>query len=199
MSVYRRYFAIKDAATLAAIDLLLSKKNFYRQALEAISKDVGAHEIYYDQRNGDFAGFSFNGTPDKAHWRKVSGEVYYPKKGSKSGKALAVKIEAMPVPAQVNTALSDHGLDIGHFGCLTVGLKFYRPQICGSPSAGWFAVVPWMDVNPEDLETYKHEKVSCKRLDGNYDHLLWTPPIEWVEVKEWEVKKAMDEAKAVGV
>ena len=102
----------------------------------------------------------------------------------------------MPVPAQVNTALSASGLNVGHFGCLTVGLTFYSPQICGSPAAGWFAVVPWMDVNPEDLETYKHEKVSCKGLDGNYEHLLWTPPAEWVEVKEWEVRKAMDEAKA---
>lgn len=68
--------------------------------------------------------------------------------------------------------------------------------ICGSDKAGWFASVPWRDEDPQVLAEYITERDAGTRGHGELDHLLWVPPPEWVEIKEWELKKAMAEAKS---
>ena len=197
MSVYFRYFKILAAQPPPAIKALVDERAEYELAIKAIAKEVGANESFFYDRRGEFAGFGFEVSPDKAHWRKVKGgHIFYPKKSSPVGKALLKKIDQFQVPERINSALKLVGMEPGHFGVLSVGLAFYNPSICGSSKKGWFAVVPWMDVDPDKLEEYRRERSSGKAGSGNYDHLLWTPPAEWVEVKKWEVERAIEGVEA---
>ncbi|GAB3380871.1 hypothetical protein NCG89_00895 [Spongiibacter taiwanensis] len=193
MSVYYRYFKVLDAATTQAIESLVDQRNQYQQSIHEISKAVGASDTYFYDRAHGFAGFGFSETPDKTLWRKIKGgDIFYPKKSSKAGKALANRIEALSRPKSVHTALSTAGIETGPFGVLMDGLRCYSATVCGSQKKGWFAVIPWMDIDPRLLEEYRAERASGISGNGNYEHLLWTPPEEWVEVKKWEVERAIE-------
>lgn len=193
MSVYRRYFQIKDEATLAKIDAIWLVRSVYRDGLEKIKAAIGSNAIHTYVRDGRIAGFGFESTPDLAVFKKVDSGVYYPKKSNKAGKAICAEISKLKAADSLNAVLDSTGMH--HNFCMSEGLTFYSASICGSEKAGWFAVVPWKDEDPAVLEQYKADRDAGIRGCSELDHLLWTPPAEWVEVKEWECKKAMDEAR----
>lgn len=198
MSIYLRYFQILDAATLAAIKETWEIRKAYRDALDKVKESIGAESVYFYSRHGGVAGFGFNSLPDLSVFKKVEGQIYYPKRSTKHGKAICLQIEALKKPGRIDDVLKISGLYPDF--CLTgeatrAGIRMYSASICGSDKAGWFAVVPWKDEDPAVLEKYKADRDAGICGSAELDHLLWTPPSEWVEVKEWEVKKAMEEAK----
>lgn len=198
MSVYRRYFQIKDSATLTKIEEIWTVRDAYNKGLKNIKESIGADQTFTYSRTGLIAGFKFSGTPDLSVFKKVDTGCYYPKKSNKSGKAICAEISKLIPPERIGDALKVSGL-FPYF-CLAgegtrMGFRMYSASICGSDKAGWFAVVPWKDEDPAVIEQYKADRDAGIRCCFELDHLLWTPPAEWVEVKEWEVKKAMDEAK----
>lgn len=190
---YLRYFDMKDGPTAQRLAELIALRDIYMAALNVIKNEIGADNIYTYQQGGRLCCFKFSKNPGPDFKKMESG--FLPKKTTKSGKVLAERIAAIPVPPSVHSCLEVVGMGDGHW-CLQDGLTIYNASICGSPKAGWFAVIPWMDVDPKVLEQYRKDREAGTHGNGNYDHLLWTAPAEWVEVKEWEMKKAMDDARA---
>lgn len=194
MDVYRRYFEIKDAATLARINEILTSRRAHKAAIVALRDRLGAVSVYWNDQ-GQIAAFEFEQKPDLSAWKEVGGN-YMPRLNTKAGKAIQAMIDELgDPPGAIHDALRVAGLSVGL--CLVGNGKGYRPSICGfeGEAARWFAVVPWYDEQPETLERYKEERAAGTRMSCNLDHLLWTPPAEWVQLKEWEVKKAIDDAK----
>lgn len=199
MNVYYRYFQIKDEATLAKIDVMFAARKAQSEGADKIKEQIGAKSVYFYSRGGSLAGFGFDSTPDLAVFKKVENDIYYPKKSTKAGKDICAQISKLPKVEPIDDALKVSGLH--PFFCLSgeatrSGFRMHSASICGSDKAGWFAVVPWRDEDPKVLEEYKAERSAGTRGRSELDHLLWTPPAEWVEVKEWEMKKALDEAKS---
>jgi len=195
MSVYRRYFKILDAATLAEIERLWQLREKYMSALREIKEELGAQDVHTYSNSGHLAGFGFEKTPDAAVYRSPERGIFYPKKSSKVGKEICKKIDAISRPKQIEEALRVTGLVPGFSGALNEGMTFYSSTIAGGPAIGWFASIPWCDVDPAELEKYRANNEMEKR-SGSMNHLCWEPPVEWEEIKEWQIKKAFEDAKA---
>lgn len=197
MNVYYRYFQVKDEPTLTAIADLLDKNLAYKKELMQVQNDVGASGVYR-YASGGFAGFTFEEEPDANIFKKIKNNLYAPKVSTTKGRALDERITSLGVPQRVNDCLLMSGLypDFCLSGAGSQrGIVMYSASICGSEKAGWFAVVPWRDEDPSTIEIYKKENAAGTRHSAELDHLLWSPPTEWVEIKKWEVEKAIEDAK----
>ncbi|MEN6544479.1 MAG: hypothetical protein ABFE07_00385 [Armatimonadia bacterium] len=193
MSVYKRYFEIKDAATLAKIDQILADQEAYNEGLKKIKEDICATQVFTYSRSGRLAGFAFASPHDLSDFKRVGG-AWLPKKNTSVGRAIWKQINRLKCPGTLDDALSVSG--IFHELCLTDGSMGYGASICGSKTKKrWFAVVPWRDVDPKEMEQYKADNAAGNRYCAALDHLQWVPPAEWVEMKEWQLLKAMDELK----
>ena len=182
MRVYQRYFRIGDAETLVAIDRLFSVRDQYNKAIHAIKDEIGAESVYQNQSTKHLVGFGFSEQPSLSLYREVRNGIFYPKKGSKFGKQLCKKIDALHKPASFKSVLKHTS-----FGEIIVGDRIYFSAPFGSEKSGWFAQVPWQDVPQSELEQYKKDRAAGTHRNMTLDHLLWTPPAEWVEVKESDV------------
>lgn len=200
-TVYRRFFEIKDAATLARINELRDKRSAYNKQALDFTAEIGAETAY--TRSERISGFDFKSEPDLKVW-KEGRDGWVPRLNTKGGKAMQARIDDLNKrhePEPLDNALTIAGLNPGFPVLLEqrngrgVG---YRVGICGFPgeAARWFAGVPWRDKDPAKLAEYKTQREGERHhWSSELDHLLWTPPAEWVEVKEWEVQKALDEYK----
>lgn len=185
MTIYRRYFEIKDAKTLDAINEIMVVREEYLDALIVIQKEAGADNAQTYNRSLLFAGFGFDCNPDKEHWKKSKG-LWLPKLKSKEGRALNDRIESLTKPETFSALLKSHGLPTDFSDGIMEGLTLHYSSICGSKENGWFVSVPWKDVDPAEFD--KEESSECPSL---LLLLKWmTLPAEWVEVKEWQVLKA---------
>ncbi len=196
MNTYRRYFAIKDAATIETIEAIMDEKIAYGKAINEIGKEVGAKQAW-QTTEGSFYGFDFEETPDRSLWKQTRHkDAWKPKLSSRAGKALSKRIGDIPKPRMAEDALEPHGLRGGFSGGMFVGTKVLLVTIAGSSEKGWFVSLPWQDRNPAEIEQYKKDREQKKQFDSTLDHLCWTPPAEWEEVKEWQVLKALDNEAA---
>lgn len=116
-----------------------------------------------------------------------------PRKNAPEGKALIAEISALPKAESMQNALKVVGLYPGR-PALFEGNRWYGPTMGGFPSKGvYFVDVPWRDEDPAVLAAYRADRDAGNCGDAELDHLLWTPPVEWEEIKEWQVKKEWDE------
>lgn len=193
MSVFRRFFEIKDSMTLNEIDRLMSERDRYARQVEEIRTEIGAKASCFsrDYKSIWCTGFKFDVEPDRAVFKKVDHRTYYPKKKGKEGRELAKRVEAIPNPTWVASALEVAGVYNTPFGVFMDGLTIYFASVCGSREAGWFAIIPWKEVDPDDLDHYKKTRTEGGHKNDLLEHLQWTPPAEWVEMREWQVDKAL--------
>lgn len=195
MSVYYRYFRIKDEATNASIKEYFKRAKVYAEHITEIVKSVGATGARQYNGSGSFAGFIFpkGHVVDMTIYKETkTGKSYLPKKNCKAGKELWKLINAMKPPGDIDNSLSVVGhSEIAFFH----GMRLYRNSVCGAPKCGYFAVIPWQDIDPKILADYKKDSAGGLCCDGELDHLQWVPPVEWEEIKEWELKKELAEAR----
>lgn len=192
--IYRRYFRIKDAKTLEAIRQIRFNRDLYNIMLRAVIEKIGAENAWTNEEC--LTGFSFpkGHEVDRRIFKPAGDNRWLPKKTVPEGKELWHTILSAPFPLSLRTALGEADLSTSRF-CLSDGGRIYGCTVCGHESVGWFAIVPWTDVDPADLEQYRKDRDEGSRGDGDLDHLLWTPPVEWDEVKEYVVDKAIAEAQ----
>lgn len=193
MNVYRRYFHILDTETRAEINRLWAIRKAYTDGLLEIQESIGAKELHHYTRDGTIAGFGFDKTPDLDVFKRVNGGLYMPRKSNSKGKMIQSQIDAFTRPADINDALKT--VIPTHRFSLHYGLVFYNCAVFGMPENHWYASVPWAEVDPAELNKYRADHEAGKQRESNFEHLLWTPPREWAEVKEWAAQRAIDEAK----
>lgn len=200
--IYRRYFEIKDADTLARIAELQSARMAYNKAALEFIKEIGAKNA--STRNERISGFEFNDTPDLTIW-KDGRDGWVPRLNTNGGKSMRARMDALNdrhKPEPLANALTIAGLITG---CPAVfdagGGVAYLVGVCGfsGDNSRWFASVPWFDEDPAKLAEYKAQRADEEtrtHWSSELDHLCWEAPAEWVEVREWEVQKALDEHNA---
>jgi len=186
MNIYYRFFRILDAETVTKLNDLFDQRISYREKLQKLEDQLGAIDLYVKTRTGILAGFGFDQAPDSKKFKKVDAG-YMPKLSTKFGKEFYASLAEIKVPAEINTALKEK-IPTYLFSMMN-GLNFYSCSVFGRKNL-WFVNVPWADIDPKKLDDYK----VGHNGDNNMDHLMWTKPDEWVEVKEWEAKRDIDQA-----
>jgi hypothetical protein len=197
MSVYRRYFRITEGPMVDEIDRLQDLLGVAAVHADKVAKQVGG-EFKTWQSSGHFAGFTFKETPCQKTYRLLKKHgLWVPRKNTPEGKEVWAAIDQVPLPAPTDSALKLADLS-ANFPALFDGGKWYAPNLWGygKPVSVWFVSVPWLDVDPADLEAYKAERDAKTRRDTNLDHLTWTAPEGWVEVKRWQIEKEAEEIDA---
>lgn len=197
MSVYKRYFRFTSGPVADEIDRLQDLAVAAAVEADKVAKQVGG-EFKTWQSHGGFAGFTFKETPCQKTYRFLKKHgLWVPRKNTPEGKEVWSAIEQLELPAPVDSALKLVDLT-PNFPALMHGGKWYAPTLWGfgKPVSVWFVGVPWMDVNPAELDAYKIERDAKTRRDSNLDHLSWTVPEDWTEVKHWQVEKEAEEINA---
>lgn len=194
-NVYYRFFSLaKDSETLTKIRAHVDKINNKVALATAIGNEFGAKEAVFVDSFKVF-GFKFDETPDTSLWKRTKHHnAWSPKLSTKAGKALAQRLKDLPDIGYMEDCLLDRGLKGGFSGAFQAGLTFYPVSVVGKGDGSdeWFVRMAWQDLDPEELDAYKaDEQTHSLRMD----YLLWTPHESWVEVKEWEVKKALESNK----
>jgi hypothetical protein len=193
MNVYKRFFEVKTGQFFEAVQ---NQHRVNREAITQYTKiadQIGASKALYIS-DVKLVGFYFDEKPDRHLYKKAPGtsNVWWPKKNTKFGKDLNKQIGEVKTIAQgellKSIGLSAHGeMCDGHYmyGSQVVYLPSTKP-VC-------YVVTPWKDEDPEKLEQYKIDCAEKKVFSSDLEHLLWEAPAEFVEVKEWQARKAIDE------
>lgn len=191
MNVYRRYFKIpKTSPFFARITEISEQHQKYREGLEQIKKEVGAKSVYTYNHDASFAGFGFEPPADSKIWTKKKDGAQRPKTATKEGRALLKRISDLGRPSKLMDAFEGCGIDRMNWNVQS-GMAFYNCGMAFMRDQYLFLTVPWFDADPAEIELHK----SGKEKSGNIEHILWNPPIDWAEVKEWEMKRDIDQAK----
>ncbi|MFJ7315077.1 hypothetical protein ACIQVE_20405 [Pseudomonas sp. NPDC098747] len=196
MSVYKRYFRITEGPMVDEIARLQDLRSDTADAFRVLGDQYGAEDVFTWPRTGAFAGFKFpkGSKPDEKLFRLMKKERLWIPRKTGAGKAIWPIIERLPQVAPVENALHLVGLtpnvpSLVHHG------RWYSPQLWGfgSPINVWFVSVPWLDVDPAELAQYQIDRAAGTHYDGNFEHLSWSMPKDWFEVKEWQVLKESEE------
>lgn len=190
MPVYYRHFRVTSGALVDRIQELKAAKDAAMGAYTALRDEVGAQQVHA-WGDGSFAGFSF-AKPDRNIYREGRG-AWLPKKNCAEGKALWAKINRLPKVPGAQHALETAGLG-GDVPVLFGDGFAWRATLCGFYDSNiWFVKVPWKDAEPGAIDEYLKQKADGIRWCADLEHLLWTPPAEWQEIKEWEFMKEWEE------
>lgn len=199
MSVYKRFFRVTSGPMVEEIDRLFELRFAAGELYEKLRVKYGAKEVRTWEHSGAFAGFAFEAIPDDSIYCRVPKHhgMWRPRKNVPAGKAIWAEIKQLPEPSPVEHALRLVGLEPGLPMLMDAG-RWYAPTLWGygTPRNVWFVSVPWKDVDPDKLASYKAEKAEGKCFDRDLDALSWEPPVGWEEVKRWQVEKEHDEIKA---
>lgn len=203
MNVYIRYFEVKDESVLSKLaEFGDEARRVMREWQQQFSPD--GLEVYFYE-SGAFAGFKpREGCPlpeGSALTKPDKNGLRSPKKTTDAGKRLIERVNALPKRFPLaEDLLGDFGLKarvpIIVDASRGVGYRC-RAYFLGNVSA-LYVSVPWYDEDPEKLRNYRIDRAAEKATrSGVLDHLLWTPPETWREVKEWEMKRALEEHNAI--
>lgn len=190
MNVYRRYFKIETGPVIEAVKEIEQINNVAHEEYTKILKKIGAEDGYY-HRGRRLVSIIFKDAPDSALYRK-NDSGWYPKKNCKEGKALAKRIESIKTKSPKEAL---HVLGLSSTPSLFGGGRAYyntTTVIPDTPPIAYISV-PWYDEDPEVMRQYQKDKAAGKHMCVNYDSILWRPTADMVEVKKWEVDRAIDE------
>lgn len=193
MSLYFRFFRCTSGLLLEEIQWLIKQRDEAGKAYQAFAEEIGAEGVRVWTRGG-IAGFAFDTEPDQGAWKKRNKNgLYWPRKNTPPGKDLWKQIEALPAYPSVQQALQV--VDLSGFAPVMIeGSKGYAPVVFGFPAKGvLFVRLPWRKVEPSEIERYLNERRAGSRWSVELEHLLWEPPADLVEVKEWQVLKEQEE------
>lgn len=198
MSSYNRHFRVTTGPLMDAARAIRQERREAFEVCDKLCKELSA-DSFNTYRDGRFAGFVFSKQPDPSVWKQPNQfGLYWPRKNTKGGKELMQRIAALPRLRDLNDSLEAVGL-IPHHPVLFFSGHALISTAFGSPELGvMFVRVPWRDEDPQSLADYKAQRDSTNRTrwSADLDHLLWEPPAELIEVKEWEVQKEIEELNA---
>lgn len=191
-----RYFRITEGPVVDEVRRIIAKRKELSELYVEFEKRIGAKGTRIYNHSGKVAGFEFEEAPSNDVWRKPDRDgLYLPRKNSPTGKVLHKEIEALPRLPAIQDALKLVNLP-PHSPIVFAEGRAYFASLYGFPAKGvLFVRVPWRDVDPERLAQYRREKAERTHFNAEYEHAMWTPTPEMVEVKEWEVLKEMDEGE----
>ena len=193
MEKYTRYFKVTEGALIKAIkECREINKKADAEYVEILSK-LGADKTYY-VRGTRLVAMTFPEAPDSKVFKKNKNtkDGWYPKKNCKAGREIAKALESVKTMDQgdclkVFDLSSGPRIISGGFGyCATLVVIPSEPMVA-------FVTVPWFDEDPEVIEQYKKDRDAGKSRRHDIDAILWKPAPEMTEIKEWEVKKAIQE------
>lgn len=195
-----RYFTLDpDGPTYARIMEIEAQRKAGHAAIMAFIKKHRVSQMYGDNPLNYCFDFKTAAEADPKKWAKSNRPrgVYYfvPKRNTPEGKALRAELDELPsIPAH-KEAVSVCGLD--NVWSLSEGDRIYGSFFTYIHFDAKVAVlkVPWRETDPSDLAAYKRDKEAGIRGDTDLDHLLWEPPADLHEVKEWEALKLIDGLK----
>lgn len=194
MNIYKRHFRVDSGPVIEATRRIHEERQASLSAIKELINSVGAEDAKVS-KSGAVLGFTFKGSPDNKTWKLTKRGWYWPKLNSNAGRDLAKRIKSLPTYPDFDSALTEAGLH-PHSPALIdewKGIGHY-PTLTGHPDIGvWFVNVPWRDIDADELEQYKKERAAGTRFCLSMDHLLWAPPAEFKEVKEWQVLKELEE------
>lgn len=175
--VYRRFFEVVEGEFLKNVEQAIAINHSAMDAYMEIAKEIGAHSDRYYASEKNLIGFYFDKKPGDTY-KRVGPGAFYPKRNNKPGKALHERIAAIQV---CNTYdYSPLGLAEDGRWVIVYGGTAYSCSTTFLPKTKRvFVAVPWQDNDPD-----KHDRNP---------HMLWTPASHMVEMKEWEVQRAIDE------
>ncbi len=165
-----KHFKITEESTLNDIESCLNSVQVRNEAIVELCNKLGSTEALQYQRGG-IAAFKFNEAPCKKSWKKVK-HGYLPKAKSDELKLMS----DLPEVTSFNDVIKKYGLGdemiIGEPKAGGMGFPMHSSYIRGNRKTNFYAVsVPYkgdfnIDIHPSLLE-----------------------------IKEWEVIKALDEGK----
>lgn len=193
MNKYNRYFKVTEGALIEAVKECRANNKKANKEYEALLKKIGAEENYY-VRDHRLVAVTFKDAPDPKVFKRNTNtkDGWYPKKNCKAGKEIAQAIESIKVTNE-DDCLEIVGLSSGPR--MFFAGYCYRATLVVIPKDALeiYISVPWYDEDPAVLEQYKVDRAAGNEFDSCKDAILWEPTPEMTEVKEWEVKKAIQE------
>lgn len=192
LSVYRRYFRVKTGPLMVAVTKAREiNANAHKDYLKLL-EEYGAEPQYYtaSSTNKKLIAMCFESEPDRYLFKKVKRTSgWYPKKNNSHGKQIADRFEAIETR---NESCLDV-VDLDNFARITCNGRAYRSVMVVIPSdpVVLYISVPWYDVDPEELKAYKADTTNS--YDHNILAVMWEPDEHMIEVKSWEMDKAITE------
>lgn len=196
MSMYQRYFRVTSGPLLEKAREIETQREQARAEMIAFVNEIGAdNALHY--RNGGCAGFKFKSSPDKKVWKQPNSfDAYMPRKNTAEGRAMQERIKALPAITPVADAIEVIGLE-ANCPVLIEGRVGHCSTLTGSAHLGvLFVGVPWRDVSPEQIASYRQENEAGRSFSMEMEHLCWKPSADMVEIKRWELDKEVDELNA---
>lgn len=187
-NVYNRYFKVVGGKLGELLLAQLEHQHQYIRFAEAIGKGLGASKIHTHPDTGEFLGFEFDKPVNLAPGKWLDrGKYLYPKKNPfKSFWRELNKIGAsVPKDVLKEFGLLPNGwLQDGEysFGCSIVG--FYTKQL-------FWVVVPSRHFGDSTMNSARAAK-AAGMPDTDPVRMLWTPPMDWVEVTQTEYLNEWD-------
>lgn len=187
--VYYRHFRVDSGPLIDEVNRIIQTNEEAAPQWRELYTELGAVGAEFSD-SGNVLCIEFEQEPDRKIWR-VCRSGYMPKKNCKAGRALAERFKAMPRYVNVSSALSTIGL---HDGLALIDATygyFTRLAVAGGVC---FVRVPWRDVPAAEMAEYIKNELS---FNCSMEHLQWTPPAEFVELKEWEFLRDLEQMTGV--
>jgi len=200
-----RYFRITDPVALQRIADVAAERERNLETLHEFMREVGADQIRVNNFNGNLACVEFpNDTPPNGAWRRMK-YGWVPRRNTKAGRELGQRWRYLPSLPELAAVLKHYGNAHEGMGVLMEGRYFARPQVIGWEEANvFYLVMPWTATQAEidEYRAHREEVARAERegrkldktsWDADLEFHLWTPPAEFVEVREWEFIKEKEE------
>lgn len=186
MTIRKRYFRVDSGLLIDEIEKIRVQRNAAAEAFRILQPAIGAVEAKF-WPDGSFACLVFENAPDAEVYRHT-GHGWVPKKNCAAGKALWEDIKKLPPCPGYQAALKCVGLRTEVPGVVDEDEGIgYWPVMGGFPAKKiWFVEVPWRDVDPAEMAQYIADNKAGKRCCSTFEYLRWTPPADWVEIKQWQ-------------
>ncbi len=190
MNVYRRFFKVTSGDMISKIKEIKEVNKAAMKKYKLFLKKIGAKEQFYI-RDERMVGILFDGEPDRHLFKKVH-NGWWPKKNTKKGKEMNKELEAIKTIPE-NSCLRLVGLS--ESPSIFLAGKCYFATMVAIPSDPPVILlnIPWYDENPEKIKKYIEDKKKGVHHNCNMDAILWKPPPEMAEIKEWEYMKNIDD------
>jgi hypothetical protein len=163
-----KYFKITEQSALDDIELALQSIEERDLAVKSLADKLGAYDCL-QYTHGGIAAFKFYSTPDKLVWKKVK-HGFLPRSKTEEYKILS----GLPSLLEWQDVIKRYGFGnemiIGERSSSGTGIRMHSSSLKGNRKSSFYAiVVPYS----ADFEKEVHQSL--------------------VELKEWEVLKAIDE------
>lgn len=190
MNVYRRYFVVTEGTLIDAAKQAQETNKQARKKYQEILAEIGANSDYW-HINGKLVAFAFDKEPESGAFKKSRrcDNAWEPRLGNKDGKQISKQLEAIETVEIEEFVLRKINLTSSLM--IVSGNRWYGARLIDIPSDPivLYITVPWFDADPAEVEKVR----TGEKMDSDLKHLLWEPTEEMIEVKEWQLKKAVQE------